>query len=151
MVLLVLLVPMITFALVVDLVVATGTILLMLAAGIVEGRRKRYTHENFSQAMDRICEGVEELGRWQDHVGFAGPERCARYEGGLSLLPLCKSMLNDMLQNTVYILERTESCRPDVFGHGRPVEMKDGHASAEAEVVRQGTRLIFRLRWPSFV
>jgi hypothetical protein len=42
-----------------------------------------------------------------------------------------------MLRNTVYILDRAEPCC--------------GESNRAAEVVRQGTRLIFRLRWAQMV
>ncbi len=134
------------FSLIVDLTVATGTILVMLAASIAEWRRKPYTHRDFSEAMERICAGVEELWRVQDEAMFdrktqAGWEAPARQNDAARRL--CQGLLHDMLSNTVYILERAEPCCGEVRRRLKSAEI-NRHT---AEVVRQGTRLVFRLRW----
>lgn len=133
-------------SLIFDLAVATGAILVMLAAGIAEWRRGPYTREDFTEAMERICDGVEELWRVQDEAMFdrttqAGWEAPARQNDAVRRL--CQGMLRDMLRNTVYILNRAEPCCGEVR---RRLERAEINRRA-AEVVRQGTRLVFRLRW----
>ncbi len=134
------------FSLIADLAVATGALLLMLMAGAVEWRRTPYGPQEFSAAMERICDGVEELWRAQDEAMFPGSKPFADEE---DLRRLCNGMLRDMLNNTCYILERAEPCSPDVLGHGPAAKRRLATAEINrraAEVVRQGTRLIFRLR-----
>ncbi len=143
MVLLVLLVPTKTFTLIFDLAVATGTILVMLAAGLTEWRRRPYTHCDFAQAMERICDGVEELWRLQDEALFGTPQAALNCDGR-SLRLRCTGLLQDMLRNTFFILNRAEPCcRSDAW---RRIEQAEINRRA-AEVVRQGTSLVFRLRW----
>ncbi len=123
-------------ALIFDLAIAAGTILVMLAAGLTEWRRRPYTHCDFARAMERICAGVEELWRLQDEAWFGAHDE--------SLRPQCIGLLKDMLRNTFFILNRAEPCcRSDAW---RRLEQEEMNRRA-AEVVRQGTHLVFRLRW----
>ncbi len=125
----------------VDLAVATATIFVMLAAGVTEGRRRPYTYCDFAEAMERICAGVEELWRLQDEALFCGAEVGAG--DGRSLRSQCEAMLKDMLRNTCFILNRAEPC---CRGERRRLETAEINRRA-AEVVRQGTSLVFHLRW----
>lgn len=141
-----------TLRFIVDLTVAAGTVVMMLVTAAVEWRRKPYTRQDFSQAMERICRGVEELWRVQDEVLFSGWEAVAgANQAREHLRRLCRRMLRDMLRNTCYILERTEPCLPDVRRRGPRIEGREARTAETnrraAEVVRQGTRLVFRLRW----
>ncbi len=134
------------FSLIADLAVATGALLVMLVTGVVEWRRTPYGGQEFCEAMERICDAVEELWRAQDEAMLPG---CRSFADAEDLQRLCKSMLRDMLRNTCYILERAEPCSRDVLRHGPAAQRRLATAEINrraAEVVRQGTRLIFRLR-----
>ncbi len=131
------------FSLIFDLAVAAGATCVMLVAGVAEWRRKPYTHHDFAEAMDRICDGVDELWRAQDEALFCGLE-AARESDNEALRSRCNAMLKDMLRNTCFILERAEPCC--LRGKRREIERVEINRRA-AEVVRKGTRLVFRLRW----
>jgi hypothetical protein len=155
-----------TFSLIVVLTAVMATILavpaLALALALAVSRGKPYTAREFSEAMERICDGVEDLWRVQDGAMFAGWEAPARARENDAVRLLCSRMLEDMRRNTVYILERAEPCCPDVLRHGRrwPIDQEDqeraeinhnviGHDAPErlaAGIVRRGTRLVFILR-----
>jgi hypothetical protein len=124
-------------ALILELTVVAGAFCVVFAAAIVWRRQKPYMHREFAAAMDRICNGVAGLWAiWDDAtcwgLGPVSPHEQTRVHN------LCRSILQDMLRNTCFIVNRALPCCQ---------QGNDGISGYAAEVVRLGDRLILRLRW----
>jgi hypothetical protein len=140
-----------TSGLIFDLGVATGLICVMLAAVVTSRRRRPYTHQGFIAAMDRICDGVQEL--WavlhedeaETRSCYAGcrPDALAGRDSK-ALRATCDRVLRDILRSTCYIVDRAEPCcRADLRRELERVEIN----RCAGEVVRQGLGLILYVRW----
>jgi hypothetical protein len=139
----------ITSGLIFDLTVATGLVCVMLAAVVTSRRRRPYTHQDFIADMDRICDGVQELWTVLHDAEAAscdadyGPETLAGHDNK-ALRATCDRVLEDILRNTCFIVERAEPCcRADLRRELERVEIN----RCAGEVVRQGLGLILYVRW----
>jgi len=128
-----------TVGIISDFALAICTLFVMLAAVAAWWRQKPYTRKDFSEAMERICEGASKLCSLQDEVLF-----CRSAVAGAALKAECYSILKDMLQNTCFIVERADACfSSDLSRNANDAEI---HRRANV-VVRRGLPLILRVRW----
>jgi hypothetical protein len=109
----------------------------VLAAAVLWRRQQPYTHREFAEAMERICNGVAELWAIRDEATCWGLDPVSPDEQ-TRVCNLCRSILQDMMRNTFFIVNRAFPC----CQHG------DNAISGYAvEVVSLGDGLILRLRW----
>jgi hypothetical protein len=139
----------VTSGLIFDLGLATGLFCVMLAAGVSARRRRPYTHQDFVAAMDRICDGVQELWTVLHEADAASCHAGCRPQAldkrdSKALRTTCERVLQDILRNTCFILNRAEPCsRADLRRELERIEIN----RCAGEVVRQGLGLILYLRW----
>jgi hypothetical protein len=138
----------VTSGLVFDLGIATGLICVMLAAVVTSRRRRPYTHQDFVAAMDPICIGVQELWSVLHEADarscYAGCYREAIGPDSKAPRATCDRVLQDILRNTCFIVDRAEPCcRGDLRRELERVEIN----RCAGEVVRQGLGLILYVRW----